>query len=845
MSAGPPPLVAPENHYNEATTRDAAWEPSVAVVIPVYNRVDRLDATLAGLVTQTRRPDEVVVADDGSQEDVGAVVDRYRDRMSIRLVRQERDGFGAGRARNLGADGTDSDIVIFIDSDCIPVPEFVDRHLWWHRRAAGLVVVGSRYHIDGDAVSPAMVESDFPAVRAAAVRIPEDGAPDDWRGLFYRRNRKLTIGDGAYRAVLSSNVSVDAQQFSRVGGFLDAFKAWGGEDTELGWRLWNDGAFVVAANDAAVFHQLEQGEDRTWRMDSIERNRPLMADRVPHRFYRKVPSVFHLVPRVSWVVAVASAEEVDAVWTDVSRSTYPDTEVVLTGPSPALERVAAVVDNPRVVSVPGPDIGRAIEVARGEFVAILDGRLRPNRRMLEHAVRRFEGDPRIGAVRGAYAMKGVGTFRRFRDLEAIDATDGRGAPLFAVVRRREVMKDIRAGELDWPALFRRCRLDLLVNDTVEGDASDFDLPSRSRLPLGTAEVMRAGTEESARAVVRAFRARRAGARRAAEPSVALSSARPVVRYVGWTGHQNLGDEAMLAAVRTLMPWAEIDPSAEDPDLLMLGGGTLFNANGGYLSHVERLDSPYIDRVVFGTGVRSPSYWGVTEPVERWWDILDSSLAVTVRGPDSERHLRRFGYEGQVDVIGDPALALERPDNVERVAGRVVVCHVYTGGRCWGGDDLAVFDRLAQTIARLTAEGREVVIMTAYPGDDRWAMSIMRDAGHPHLSYVPGYADLDATLELLSSSDLVIGERLHGAVLAAAVGTPFVAVEYRPKLRDFARSIGREDDVVRTDEMERLDEVVDAVIADRDRIAEEIGAAVDDLRGRQRTVAQNLRVLTSK
>ncbi len=153
----------------------------------------------------------------------------------------------------------------------------------------------------------------------------------------------------------------------------------------------------------------------------------------------------------------------------------------------------------------------------------------------------------------------------------------------------------------------------------------------------------------------------------------------------------------------------------------------------------------------------------------------------------------------------------------------------------------VFDWFATTIGRLVAEGRDVVMMTAHPNDDRWALDVMRKAGHPDLPYLAGYDDLEASLRLIASADLVIGERLHAVVLAAAMATPFVAVEYRPKLRDFAASVGREDSVLRTDEMERLDEVVDLVVARSAEHTAETVAAVAELRRRQADAAESIRV----
>ena len=61
MTAPPPPLVAPENRYDDVSRLTPVWEPSVAVVIPVYNRAEELACTLAGLAGQTVGSDQFEV----------------------------------------------------------------------------------------------------------------------------------------------------------------------------------------------------------------------------------------------------------------------------------------------------------------------------------------------------------------------------------------------------------------------------------------------------------------------------------------------------------------------------------------------------------------------------------------------------------------------------------------------------------------------------------------------------------------------------------------------------------------------------------------------------------------
>ena len=93
--------------------------PDITVVIPVRDRADLLADCLAGLGGR-----RVVVVDDGSR-DPAAVADVVRRHGAV-LVRRERNG-GAGPARNTGLDHVDTEFVAFVDSDCAPTGDWIDR----------------------------------------------------------------------------------------------------------------------------------------------------------------------------------------------------------------------------------------------------------------------------------------------------------------------------------------------------------------------------------------------------------------------------------------------------------------------------------------------------------------------------------------------------------------------------------------------------------------------------------------------------------------------------------------------------------------------------------------------
>jgi glycosyltransferase involved in cell wall biosynthesis len=84
----------------------------VSVIIPVYNRAELLAEALACIGRQTWRPQEVIVADDGSTDDLEPVVARYPDTIVLRLAHA-----GAAAARNAGATRASQPFLAFFDAD--------------------------------------------------------------------------------------------------------------------------------------------------------------------------------------------------------------------------------------------------------------------------------------------------------------------------------------------------------------------------------------------------------------------------------------------------------------------------------------------------------------------------------------------------------------------------------------------------------------------------------------------------------------------------------------------------------------------------------------------------------
>jgi mycofactocin glycosyltransferase len=93
---------------------------SVTVIIPVRDRPDMLERCLAA--TGAQYP--VVVIDDGSADPdaIAAIVARH----GAALIRRAASG-GPAAARNAGLAGIDADLIAFLDSDCVPPPDWISR----------------------------------------------------------------------------------------------------------------------------------------------------------------------------------------------------------------------------------------------------------------------------------------------------------------------------------------------------------------------------------------------------------------------------------------------------------------------------------------------------------------------------------------------------------------------------------------------------------------------------------------------------------------------------------------------------------------------------------------------
>lgn len=91
---------------------------ATTVVIPAYDHARYVGLAVESALTQTLRPKEIIVVDDGSTDDTAEVLATFSDR--IQVIRQRNEGVAA--ARNRGARAGSGELVAFLDADDVWLP---------------------------------------------------------------------------------------------------------------------------------------------------------------------------------------------------------------------------------------------------------------------------------------------------------------------------------------------------------------------------------------------------------------------------------------------------------------------------------------------------------------------------------------------------------------------------------------------------------------------------------------------------------------------------------------------------------------------------------------------------
>jgi glycosyltransferase involved in cell wall biosynthesis len=219
-----------------AETRARSGALRISLVITTFERPEALNLVLLSVARQTRMPDEVIVADDGSGPDTARLVKAWSLMIPVpvRHLWQENKGFRAGRSRNRGIAAASGDYVLLVDGDMVLDEHFVEDH----ERASvrGRFVQGMRIATNASRTAKMLRESQTSVGPfTPGVKRPHLAVRSHW---FSGRLSRTQV---SMPSVKSCNQAMWRSDLIAVNGFNEQICGWGPEDKECVARLVNAG----------------------------------------------------------------------------------------------------------------------------------------------------------------------------------------------------------------------------------------------------------------------------------------------------------------------------------------------------------------------------------------------------------------------------------------------------------------------------------------------------------------------------------------------------------------------------------------------------------------------------
>ncbi len=234
-----------------------------SVIISVYNRFDFLQLVLAGLEIQTEQDFEVIVSDDGSNEQFVRQLDTLIQASPLRLQHNWHadDGFRKNQILNSSIRLATGAQLIFLDGDCIPHPAFIAEHL--AHGGPGKCLAGRRIDMSDRLTRQLTPEY----VRQGILQRPITmiGQLTDFllRRTFHFMNGFYVTNpllrryfNRKERGLLGANFSVMKADLEAINGFDERYTApTFGEDSDVDFRLRLHGIQIIPVlNIAVTYH---------------------------------------------------------------------------------------------------------------------------------------------------------------------------------------------------------------------------------------------------------------------------------------------------------------------------------------------------------------------------------------------------------------------------------------------------------------------------------------------------------------------------------------------------------------------------------------------------------------
>ena len=218
----------------------------ISVVVSTYQRPRHLRRCLLSLAAQQYMAGqfEVIVVDDGSQDETAEMVAAFRNEapFPLKFCTHPHDGFQLARCRNSGIRASLAPYLLFTDGDCIFPPNHLRRHL--DARKPGVARAGDCIRIDASTCERIDDESISSGqfVELVDSRLRRSLRKTHLKSLGYQ-----VLRHSDRPKLIGWNMAVWREHLEQVNGFDEQFRGWGCEDDDLAARLRMSGVRIATA----------------------------------------------------------------------------------------------------------------------------------------------------------------------------------------------------------------------------------------------------------------------------------------------------------------------------------------------------------------------------------------------------------------------------------------------------------------------------------------------------------------------------------------------------------------------------------------------------------------------
>jgi len=214
----------------------------LTVIITVHNRADFLARGLLCLASQSIRPDELIISDDGSSGEMIETIKKFIPelKMRVKYVRQEHKGFRLSRSRNNAVRIAEGDHLIFLDQDIIYTKNYFRTFVDHLRPGRFQVAWPIRLTLQQteQLTDKMIIDGNFhELVTSEQVKEVRQQYRRDTLYHFLKKYRLRQIGPKLRGGVCL----VNREDYVRINGYDERYQGWGNEDDDMGRRLHQSG----------------------------------------------------------------------------------------------------------------------------------------------------------------------------------------------------------------------------------------------------------------------------------------------------------------------------------------------------------------------------------------------------------------------------------------------------------------------------------------------------------------------------------------------------------------------------------------------------------------------------